>query len=124
MSTITLAKGGAKTGFKVIIAGGSIAGLTLAHALENAGIDFALLEARGDLAPQVGASIVLLPNGLRIMDQLGCYEDIAVAMEPLLVAYAWMGDGKYVGMTDGPELAMTRYAQIVLSKPCSIAKTR
>ncbi|KAB8200496.1 hypothetical protein BDV34DRAFT_232212 [Aspergillus parasiticus] len=62
--------------FKVIIAGGSIAGLSLALMLEKNGIDFLVLEAYPSIAPQVGASIGLLPNGLRILDQLGCYESV------------------------------------------------
>ncbi|KAF5657010.1 FAD NAD(P)-binding domain-containing protein [Fusarium heterosporum] len=61
---------------RVIIAGGSIAGLSLALMLENHGIDFLVLEAYPEIAPQVGASIAILPNGMRILDQLGCYEDI------------------------------------------------
>ncbi|KAJ6051561.1 hypothetical protein N7499_010901 [Penicillium canescens] len=62
--------------FKVVIAGGSIAGLALALMLEKNGIDFIVLEGYGSIAPQVGASIGLLPNGLRILDQLGCYETV------------------------------------------------
>lgn len=62
--------------FKVVIVGGSVAGLSLAKMLETVGIDFVLLEAYPSIAPQVGASIGLLGNGLRILDQLGCYEDI------------------------------------------------
>ncbi|KAB8215643.1 hypothetical protein BDV33DRAFT_208103 [Aspergillus novoparasiticus] len=62
--------------FKVIIAGGSVAGLSLALMLEKNGIDFLVLEACPSIAPQVGASIGLLPNGLRILDQLGCYESV------------------------------------------------
>ncbi|KAJ5295636.1 hypothetical protein N7508_010457 [Penicillium antarcticum] len=62
--------------FKVVIAGGSVAGLALALMLEKNGIDFVVLEGYGSIAPQVGASIGLLPNGLRILDQLGCYEDV------------------------------------------------
>lgn len=60
----------------MIIAGGSIAGLSLALMLEKNGIDFLVLEAYKAIAPQVGASIGLLPNGLRVLDQLGCYERI------------------------------------------------
>ncbi|KAF4334071.1 FAD NAD(P)-binding domain protein [Fusarium beomiforme] len=45
------------TGFRVIIAGGGVAGLTLANALEQANIDYVLLERRDTIAPQVGASI-------------------------------------------------------------------
>ncbi|KAJ5004109.1 FAD-dependent monooxygenase andE [Colletotrichum sp. SAR 10_66] len=39
-------------GFKVIIVGGSVAGLTLANILERLGVDFALLEAYPEIAPQ------------------------------------------------------------------------
>ncbi|KAM0172102.1 hypothetical protein ACHAPC_010850 [Botrytis cinerea] len=41
---------------KVVIVGGSIAGLTLAHCLSRYGIDYIILERRHDIAPQVGAS--------------------------------------------------------------------
>lgn len=63
--------------FRVVIAGASIAGLSLALALERAGVDFVVLEAHPSVAPQVGASIAVLPNGARVLDQLGCYADIA-----------------------------------------------
>ena len=62
---------------KIVIVGGSITGLTLANMLERLGIDYVLLEAYENLAPQLGASIALWANGLRIMDQLGCYEEFA-----------------------------------------------
>ncbi|KAI0853831.1 putative monooxygenase [Daldinia vernicosa] len=62
--------------FKVIIVGGGIAGLTLANMLERFGLNYILLESHSEIAPQVGASIGLFPNGLRILDQLGCYEQI------------------------------------------------
>ncbi|KAF4343929.1 3-hydroxybenzoate 6-hydroxylase 1 [Fusarium beomiforme] len=63
-------------GFKVIIVGGSVAGLSVANMLEQFDIDYVLLEAYPHIAPQVGASIGILPNGFRILDQLGCYEPI------------------------------------------------
>lgn len=62
--------------FKVVIVGGSIAGLSLALMLERNGIDFVILEAYGSIAPQVGASYGVLPSGSRILDQLGCYESV------------------------------------------------
>ncbi|KAF9639538.1 hypothetical protein BFW01_g11344 [Lasiodiplodia theobromae] len=62
--------------FRVIIVGGSVTGLALALMLEKHGIDFIVLEAYPSIAPQVGASIGILPNGLRVLDQLGCYEDL------------------------------------------------
>jgi 2-polyprenyl-6-methoxyphenol hydroxylase-like FAD-dependent oxidoreductase len=68
-----------KSEFKVVIAGGGVAGLTLAIMLERFGIDYVLLEAHAEIAPAIGASIGLLANGLRILDQLGCYEAIEKA---------------------------------------------
>jgi 2-polyprenyl-6-methoxyphenol hydroxylase-like FAD-dependent oxidoreductase len=69
---------------RVIIAGGGIAGLTLANALQHAdGVEYVLLEARSDIAPQVGASIGIAPNGNRILDQLGCYDEIERLTEPV-----------------------------------------
>ncbi|ROW11443.1 hypothetical protein VMCG_01186 [Cytospora schulzeri] len=62
--------------FRVLIAGGSIAGLSLALALEKQGIDFLVLESHAEVAPQVGASLAVLPSGFRVLDQLGCYEDV------------------------------------------------
>lgn len=61
-------------GFKVVIAGASVSGLSLANMLEKFNIDYVILEAYPNVAPQLGASIGLLPSGLRILDQLGCYE--------------------------------------------------
>lgn len=66
----------AKKPFTVLIAGGGIAGLTLANMLERIGVDYLILEAYREMAPQVGASIGILPNGSRVLDQIGLYEDI------------------------------------------------
>lgn len=65
-----------KKPFKIVIIGGSVAGLTLANMLELNNIDFILLEAYPKIAPQVGASIGLLPHGNRILDQLGVFKTI------------------------------------------------
>jgi 2-polyprenyl-6-methoxyphenol hydroxylase-like FAD-dependent oxidoreductase len=62
--------------FKVLIAGGSVTGLTLANMLEAVGVDYVVLESHSEIAPQVGASIAVMPNALRILDQLGMYEEI------------------------------------------------
>ena len=61
---------------KVLIAGGSVAGLALANSLEQIGIDYLVLEQWHEIAPDVGASIGIFPNGFRILDQLGCYKAI------------------------------------------------
>ncbi|KAI1652958.1 FAD/NAD(P)-binding domain-containing protein [Daldinia decipiens] len=64
--------------FKVIIAGGGIAGLTLANALEKAGVDFLLLEKR-EIAPQTGASIIIQCHTARVLEQLGIWNEIWAA---------------------------------------------
>ncbi|GKT59841.1 FAD dependent monooxygenase [Colletotrichum tofieldiae] len=46
-------------GFKVIIVGGSISGLSLANMLEKFGIEYVLLEGHSVIAPQPGLSEVL-----------------------------------------------------------------
>lgn len=61
---------------KVLIAGGGVSGLTLALSLEKHGINYLLLEAYPELAPRRGGGIAVMPNGARILDQMGCYEDL------------------------------------------------
>ncbi|KAK4235378.1 FAD/NAD(P)-binding domain-containing protein [Achaetomium macrosporum] len=61
-----------KGAFRVLIAGGGVAGLTLANALEQAGIDYLLLEKR-DIAPRMGAYIGVLCHTARVFDQLGVW---------------------------------------------------
>ncbi|RDW79302.1 FAD-dependent oxidoreductase [Aspergillus mulundensis] len=62
--------------FRVLIVGGSITGLSLAAMLERYGIDYILVEKHADVAPEIGASIGLLAHGSRILDQLGCLEEL------------------------------------------------
>ncbi|KAK7906569.1 FAD binding domain protein [Apiospora marii] len=70
----------------VIIVGGGIAGLTLANALQHApvDIDYIVLEARDSLAPHLGAGIALVPNGSRVLDQLGVYADLEPGFDPIV----------------------------------------
>ncbi|KAF9888702.1 hypothetical protein FE257_008460 [Aspergillus nanangensis] len=79
--------------FKVIIVGGSIAGLTLAHCLHRAKIKHVVLEKGADIAPQLGASIGIMPNGGRILQQLGLYDAVEDLIEPLSVARIVHADG-------------------------------
>ncbi|GLA44396.1 hypothetical protein AnigIFM63309_003158 [Aspergillus niger] len=90
-----------KEDFKIIIAGGGVAGLTLANMLERFDIQYVLLEAYSAIAPPVGASIGLFPNGLRIMDQIGCYEAIArLSHERLNKGYTRNHNGKATARMD------------------------
>jgi 2-polyprenyl-6-methoxyphenol hydroxylase-like FAD-dependent oxidoreductase len=97
------------TQFRVLIAGGGIAGLTLANALQHAGIDYLLFEARDEFAPQLGASIGIGPNGGRILDQLGCYEDVMANTVPLDYTSSRNSEGGYIRpKTDGFRLVQAR----------------
>lgn len=87
--------------FRVIIGGGGISGLTLANALEKAGIDYILLEARDTIHPQVGASIGLFANGMRIFDQLECFDPIAKETCPLQVSHSRYKNGETYVTSDG-----------------------
>ncbi|TLS26765.1 hypothetical protein PpBr36_04822 [Pyricularia pennisetigena] len=80
--------------FKAVIVGGSVSGLTLANIFEQLGIEYVLLEAYDDWAPQVGASIGMLPNGLRILDQIGVMESWAEGVPPASVAAMTRTGGK------------------------------
>ncbi|KAF5555913.1 zeaxanthin epoxidase chloroplastic [Fusarium mexicanum] len=71
--------------FRVLIVGASVTGLSLANMLQANGIDFLVLEAYLTVAPQVGASIGLLPHGNRILDQLGLYEKVMEIPPPIKV---------------------------------------
>lgn len=83
--------------FKVVIVGGSIAGLTLANALERYDIDYLVLEKHDEIAPQVGASLGLLPHGLRILDQLGIYAELRGSTMPINDAENFGPNGRSLG---------------------------
>ena len=60
---------------QVLIIGGGIGGLTLAAICRRLNISCIILERSKKLSP-VGAGISLAPNALRVLDQLGLYDDI------------------------------------------------
>lgn len=74
--------------FKVIIAGGSVSGLTLANALERAGVDFVLLEKR-DIAPIKGQTIFVLPCTALVFAQLGIDKTLDEVCIPLKMREHW-----------------------------------
>ncbi|KID64203.1 FAD-dependent monooxygenase andE [Metarhizium brunneum] len=99
-----------KPRFRVLISGGGVAGLTLANALQHARINYLLLEARSNIAPQLGASIGLGPNGSRILDQLGCYDEIMALTQPIHYTGSHYGNtGDYIRpKTDAFQLVQAR----------------
>lgn len=66
---------------RILIAGGSIAGLALALMLEKNNIDCLVLEKYGKVAPDLGASIGVFANGLRILDQIGLHDVVMTLIE-------------------------------------------
>ncbi|KAI1503718.1 hypothetical protein F5X99DRAFT_374239 [Biscogniauxia marginata] len=76
-------------GFRAIIAGGGVSGLTLANAFDKAGIDYVLLEKR-DIAPDVGIAMSTLPNSSIVHQQLGITTDLPV---PVLRHKHFVGKG-------------------------------
>nr|AFO69308.1 FAD dependent monooxygenase [Aciculosporium take] len=79
--------------FKVVIVGGSVAGLSLAHCLERLAVSFTILERGDRIAPQLGASVGILPNGGRILDQLGLFQFVEDEIDPLDFALIRYSDG-------------------------------
>lgn len=97
---------GSKSDFKVVIGGGSITGLALANMLQLYDIDFVVLEAYPDIAPQVGASIGMLPHGNRILDQLGLYQKILDLCPPLDSFHFRDGSGEVIREFRGMDRSM------------------
>ncbi|KAF4335193.1 FAD-dependent monooxygenase [Fusarium beomiforme] len=82
-----------KPHYEVVIAGGGIAGVTLALMFERLNISYFLLEGRDTLESDRGAGIGLQPNGLRILDQLGLVEDIEKETIPLEKWFSYDSEG-------------------------------
>lgn len=62
--------------FRVIVVGGGPVGLTTAHTLSKAGIDFVVLERQPTIGEDTGASIIVQPHGLRVLSQVGLLDRI------------------------------------------------
>ncbi|KAJ5760836.1 hypothetical protein N7520_007992 [Penicillium odoratum] len=98
-----------KSPFKVLIAGGSVAGLTLANALARANIDFLVLEGHGQIDASIGGALTIVSNGLQILDQMGIYDDIHPHLDPAGEVYTYLQDGRLLGTMDTPKLMRERH---------------
>ncbi|KAI0171961.1 FAD/NAD(P)-binding domain-containing protein [Hypoxylon sp. FL1284] len=75
----------AKGNFRVIIVGGGPVGLTMAHTLSKAGIDFVVLERRPTIGEDRGASIIIHPHGLRVLSQVGLLDRLMSIGDPAII---------------------------------------
>lgn len=92
--------------FKVLICGGGVSGLSLALMLERLEIDYLVLEAYPEITANVGAAVVLLPNGLRILDQLGVYDSFKEQYDqgPVTDAKFFSPEGQVLGSVEMNDL--------------------
>ncbi|KAF9581778.1 hypothetical protein BGW38_001084 [Lunasporangiospora selenospora] len=85
---------------KVIIVGSGIGGLITAIMLDRAGIDYVILEKRPQHST-IGSAIAFTAVVLRVLDQLGLYEDIHAISKDFSQTRITMADGREIGILDG-----------------------
>lgn len=97
--------------FKVIVVGGGPVGLTAAHALSRAGIDFLVLEGRPDVVADAGSNLVMSPVGLRALYQLGLFDELQQVTTPLGHISRLDHTGKSIGGVGWFQLMKDRYVE-------------
>ncbi|KAF9348946.1 hypothetical protein BGX34_002141 [Mortierella sp. NVP85] len=96
-------------GLRVIIIGGGLAGLVMGIMLDQAGIDYHILEQASRLRP-LGTSISLHPVIMDLMEQLGLLQDMLKMSKPLRGITVLSANGRKKGRIDarsnkrGPDL--------------------
>lgn len=60
----------------VIIIGSGVAGLATALFLKKAGMESTIYESRSDEELETGAGFLLSPNGVKILDGIGCKNEV------------------------------------------------
>ncbi|AZI55543.1 hypothetical protein EIB75_09905 [Epilithonimonas vandammei] len=82
----------------IAIIGGGIAGLTFSLFLQNKDFHIEIYEKRESVA-EMGVSITLFPNALRVYKELGIYEEILKKGRALKGAYLKSDDGRILKQT-------------------------
>ncbi|KAK3807852.1 MAG: hypothetical protein J3Q66DRAFT_374574 [Benniella sp.] len=86
-------------GLRVIIIGGGLAGLVMGIMLDQAGIDYHILEQASRLRP-LGTSISLHPVIMDLMEQLGLLQDLLKMSKPLRGITVLSANGRKKGRID------------------------
>lgn len=76
-----------ETGFRVIVVGGGLVGLTAAHILGKANIDFVVLEKHATISPYLGSLLSIMPTTYRVYDQVGILEPMTKVSDPIKHAF-------------------------------------
>lgn len=84
---------------KIIIIGGGPVGLTAAHSLSKAGLDFVLLEGRPEIVSDAGSGLVLSAMGMRGLGQLGLLPALNEASTPVDKFVRFDHKGREIGDT-------------------------
>lgn len=93
----------------VIIAGGGIGGMAAGLALLKRGIDVTICEQAQALA-EVGAGIQISPNGNRVLDHLGVFEQLQrISCDPVRKEFRLWNTGRPWPMFDLGPMAIERY---------------
>lgn len=83
--------------FRVIIVGGGLVGLTAAHILTKADIDFVILEQHASVAPYLGSLLSVMPTTFRVFDQVGISKPMSQVFHPA-------EHGFYMNAVDGSKI--------------------
>ena len=104
--------------FRVVVIGAGVTGLTLSHALTKAMIEHVVLE-RDSIGPFQGASIGIHPHGCRILDQLGCLQDVERLCVPMKQFVIRLPNGRVLTRSDFFDFIAKGYASCTALLICS-----
>lgn len=79
--------------FRVIIVGAGPVGLTMAHCLRLAGVDYVLCEQRAEVEDRSGAGLSVMPHVARLFHQLGVLDEARRHAAPLRTTAHLREDG-------------------------------
>ncbi|KAI1415621.1 FAD/NAD(P)-binding domain-containing protein [Hypoxylon sp. FL1857] len=96
--------------FRVIVVGGGPVGLTMANMLAKAGIEFVVLESRPAVAEDKGASLVLGPQSMRVLAQIGILDSLKrIGMEVISPRVNSARDGHLYKLLPGRDVSISTH---------------